>query len=104
MAQVGGAQLYPELRLECASLGLSVQTARSAPPIPDMLMERSYANVLAKLAVTSTDCRDAISVRAVGDEGQQITVDKALLNRSLSQFAAESRELYAATAEIRPLR
>lgn len=104
VTQIGGAQLYSELRLECASLGSSVQTARSAPPIPDMVMERSYANVLAMLAVTSTDCRDAISVRAVGDEGQQFSVDKALLNRSLAQFAAESGELYTATAEIRTLR
>lgn len=104
VTQVGGAQLYSELRLECARLGSSVQTARSAPPIPDRAMERLYANVLARLAATSTDCRDAISVSAVGDEGQQITVDKALLNRSLAQFAAESGELYAATAEIRTLR
>jgi hypothetical protein len=31
-------------------------------------------------------------------------VNRALLDQSLAQFAAESRELYTATAEIRTLR
>jgi hypothetical protein len=43
-------------------------------------------------------------VRPEGDEGQQIYLNKVLLNRSLAQFATESRDLYTATAEIRTLR
>jgi hypothetical protein len=104
VTQTGGTRLYSQLRLECASLGSSVRTARSAPPIPDKIMQRSYAKVLAGLAIAAADCRDAISVRSVGDEGQQIDVNKVLLNRSLAQFGAESRALYMATAEIRTLR
>lgn len=104
VTQVAGARLYSQLRLECATLRLSVQTARNAPPIPYEVMQRSYAKVLAGLAVTSGDCQEAITVRSSGDEDQRITVDKALLNRSLAEFAAESEELYTVTAEIRTLR
>ncbi len=104
VTQIGGTRLYPQLRLECSSLGSSVRTARSAPPIPYQVIQRSYAKVLAGLAVTSADCQDAISVRSVGDEGQRITVNKVLLSRSLAQFADETRALYTATAEIRTLR
>ncbi len=102
--QTAGARLYSQLRLECASLTSSVQTAQSAPPIPDEAMQRLYAEALAGLSATAADCRNAISVRAEGDEGQRIDVNKILLNRSLAQFAAESKELYTATAEIRVLR
>jgi hypothetical protein len=55
------------------------------------------------LSGTAADCRNAISVHSVGDEGQRIEVNNALLNRSLAQFATESRDLYTATAEIRTL-
>jgi hypothetical protein len=67
-------------------------------------MQHMYAKVLAALSVTAANCRNAISVRQNGDEGQRIDLNKALLNRSLAQFATESRELYTATAEIRTLR
>jgi hypothetical protein len=50
--QVGAMRLYSDLRLECVSLASSVQTARSAPPIPYEVMERSYAKVLAALSNT----------------------------------------------------
>jgi hypothetical protein len=104
LSQVAGTGLYSQLRLECASLGSGVQAARSAPPIPDEVMQRSYANVLARLSVTAADCQNAISVHQQGDEGQRIELNKVLFTRSLAQFAAESRELYTATAEIRTLR
>jgi hypothetical protein len=104
LSQVAGAGLYSRLRMECASLASSVQTARSSPPMPDKVMQRSYAKVLAGLASTSAGCRAAISVRPAGDEDQRITVNKVLLNRSLAQFAVESKALYTATAEIRALR
>ncbi len=100
---MAGARLYPELRLECASLGSSVRAARSAPPIPDEAMQHSYAKVLAALSVTAAGCRNAISVHQEGDEDQRIEVNKVLLNGSLAQFVAQSKELYTATAEIRTL-
>lgn len=103
LSQIAGAGLYPQLRMDCANLASSVQTARSAPPIPDKIMQRSYTNVLAGLSVASADCRSAISVHPVGDEGQQTNVNKALLNRSLTQFATGTTELYTATAEIRAM-
>ena len=104
VTQTAGARLYSQLRLECASLASSAQAALEAPPIPDEAMQRMYTKVLAALSATATGCRNAISVRPEGDEGQQIYLNKALLNRSLAQFATESRELYTATAEIRTLR
>ena len=103
LSQIAAAGLYPQLRMDCANLASTVQTARNAPPIPDKTMQRSYANVLAGLGVASADCRNAISVHPVGDEGQQSTVNKALLNRALAQFASGTKELYTATAEIRAM-
>ncbi len=102
--QAGAMRLYSDLRMECASLASNVRTARSAPPIPDEVMERFYAKVLVGLSSTAADCLNAISVRPQGDEGQRIDVNRVLLDQSLAQFAAESRELYTATAEIRTLR
>jgi hypothetical protein len=104
VTQTAGARLYSQLRLECASLVPSAQAALDAPPIPDEAMQRMYAKVLAALSASAAGCRNAISVRPEGDEGQRIDLNKALLNRSLAQFVTESRELYADTAEIRPLR
>lgn len=104
VTQTAGARLYSQLRLECANLASSARAALDAPPIPDEAMQRMYAKVLTALSATAADCRNAISVRPQGDEGQQIDLNKALLNRSLAQFATESRKLYTATAEIRTLR
>jgi hypothetical protein len=104
VTQTAGARLYPQLRLECASLASSAQAALEAPPIPDAAMQRMYAKTLAALSVTARGCRNAISVSPEGDEDQRIGLNKSLLNHSLAQFATESRELYTATAEIRTLR
>ncbi len=104
VTQAAGARLYSQLRLECATLASSVQAARSAPAIPDEAMQRLYAETLARLSGTAANCRNAISLRPEGDEGQGISVNKGLLSVSLAQFPAESKELYAATAEIRTLR
>jgi len=104
VTQAAGARLYPDLRLDCRSLASSVRAAQAGPAIPDQVMQRLYAGVLAGLSGVAADCSAAISVRPDGDEGQQITVDKAVLNRALGQFSAESKQLYTATAEIRTLR
>ena len=104
ITQTAGVRLYSQLRLECASLTPSAQAALGAPPIPDEAMQRMYAKVLTALSATAADCQNAISVRQEGDEGQRIDLNETLLNRSLAQFATESRELYTATAEIRTLR
>lgn len=99
----GLQQLYPQLRLDCVSLGSMVQTARSAPPIPDALMQQLYAKALVSLARTAVNCQNAITVHPVGDEGTSVDLNKPLLNRSLAEFVAESKQLYTATAEIRTL-
>jgi hypothetical protein len=98
--QAGGVRLYPELRQACISLASSVATAQAAPPIPDGAMQRSYAKALSGLSGAATDCRSAISIRPEGDEGTKVTLNKTLLNRALAEFAAESKKLYTATAEI----
>jgi hypothetical protein len=101
--QVGGVRLYPEVKQACATLGSSVETALAAPPIPYAAMQQAYDKVLAGLSGSVTECRNAISVRPAGDEGLDVNLNKALLNHSLAEFAAESKELYEATAEIRTL-
>ena len=80
VTQTGGAGLYSPLRVRCTNLVSSVRTAQSAPTIPDAVMQRSYARVLSRLAVTAANCRNAISVHPDGDEGQEINVNKALLD------------------------
>ena len=101
--QVAGVRLYPEVKQACAALGSSVETALAAPPIPYAAMQQAYDKVLAGLSGAVTECRNAISVRPAGDEGLDVNLNKALLNHSLAEFAAESEELYEATAEIRTL-
>jgi hypothetical protein len=91
------------MRLACVSLGFSVETAQGAPPIPDAAMQRLYAKVLAGLSSAAADCRNAISAHPQGSEGVTIDLNKALLNQALAEFAAGSKELYTATAEIRTL-
>jgi ribosomal protein L5 len=60
--------------------------------------------VLDGLSSAAADCRNAISVRRVTDQSQSISLNKVLLNRSLAEFAVESKQLYRAIAEIRTLR
>lgn len=104
VTQSGGAGLYPQLRQDCESLASSVQAARDAPPIPDTVMQRSYAKILGELATASTGCQAAITVQAGDDENLRVSTNKDVLNRSLAQFATETGTLYTVTAEIRTLR
>lgn len=96
-------QLYPKARQACASLVPSVQDARDAPSIPDLAMQRAYASALGEIAGAVTDCRQALSARLVGEEDEQVSVNKGLLSESMAKFAAGSDLLYKATAEIRLL-
>ncbi len=101
--QAIAVRLYPMARVTCVSLGSSIETARTAPPIPDAAMQRLYAKVLVGLSGAAADCRNAISVHQEGDETARINLNKVLLSRSMAEFAAESNLLYTATAEIRTL-
>lgn len=101
--QVAGVRLYPQVKQACVALGSSVEAALAGPPIPYAAMQQAYDKVLAGLAGAVTECRNAISVRPEGDEDLAINLNKALLNHSLAEFAAESNALYEATAEIRTL-
>jgi hypothetical protein len=101
--QAAGLKLYAEVRAACANLSSSVRTAQGAPPIPDDAMQRLYASTLTGLSIATADCRTAVSVHPVGDEGQAIHVNDALLNRSLAELSTGTKQLYTATAEIRTL-
>lgn len=101
--QAAGVRLYAQMRLACVSLGSSVQAAQGAPPIPDAAMQRLYVKVLAGLSGAAADCRSAISAHSQGGDTQTIDLNKALLNHALAEFAAGSKKLYTATAEIRTL-
>ena len=103
-SQAGGLKSYAQMKAACADLGSSVKTAQGAPPIPYDAMQRLYASALTGLAVAVADCRTAISVRSGDDENLIVHVNSALLNRSATELAAGTKELYTATAEIRTLR
>jgi len=102
--QAAGVRLYPEVKQACVALGLSVQTALAAPPIPYAAMQQAYGKVLAGLSGAASECQNAISLHPAGDEDLQVGLNKGLLSHSLAEFAAESEALYEATAEIRTLR
>jgi hypothetical protein len=98
--QAAGVKQYSVMKLTCVSLASAVRTAQSAPPIPDAAMQRLYARALAELSIAAANCRKAISEHPEGDEGLKIDIDHALLNRARLEFAAASKKLYRATAQI----
>jgi hypothetical protein len=102
--QAGGLRLYNPMKLACAALAADIRMAQAAPAIPDTTMQRLYAKTLAGLSRATTDCRHAISLKLEGDEDLQTHVHGALVQQSLAEFAAGSKRLYTATAEIRVLR
>jgi hypothetical protein len=55
-----------------------------------------------RLSRAAADCRTAISERA-GDESVDVYLNQGLLNLSRAEFAAMSKKLYRATAEIQAL-
>lgn len=103
VSQTAGLGRYTDTKQACAQLATSVATARSANPIPDMSMQQAYATSLSGLAQAAADCRSALSTRPNGDEDVDVTVNKNLMNKALTELAAASKELYTATAEIRAL-
>jgi hypothetical protein len=97
--QAAGVKLYSTMKLACASLASDVGTAQAGPPIPYAAMQRLYTNALAGLSSAAADCRNAISEHP-SDETTAVHVDEALLNQSRLEFAAMSKKLYRATAQI----
>jgi hypothetical protein len=103
-AQAAGIKLYAPARQACSGLASDIRMAQAGPPIPYNPMQQLYARALSGLSRAAVHCRTAISVHASGDEGLSIQLDHALLSRSQVEFAAASKKLYGATAEIQSLR
>lgn len=101
--QTAGLRLYPSMKQSCVLLASEIRTAQAGPPIPDGAMQHRYAKALAGLLRAAADCRTAISVTS-GDESVQSHVNRPLLNRSRSEFAATSKTLYTAIGAIEALR
>ena len=97
--QAAGIKSYATMKTACASLASEVGTAQAAPPIPDGAMQRLYAKSLAGLSNAAADCQSAISEHP-GEETVDIHVNQALLSQSRLEFAAMSKKLYRATAQI----
>ena len=97
--QAAGVKLYGTMKLACASLASDVGTAQAGPPIPYAAMQRLYTKALTGLSSAAADCRNAISEHP-SDETTEIHVNKALLDQSRLEFAAMSKKLYRATAQI----
>ena len=100
--QDAGLKMYSPMRLACVSLASGIDTAQTGPPIPYDLMQRLYARTLTGLSRAAADCRAAISLHPHGED-VDIDLNKGLLNQSRAEFAAMSKRLYMATAEIQAL-
>jgi hypothetical protein len=101
-AQAGGVRLYLAMRQACTQLTTAVTAAGAGPPIPDAAMQHRYARALAKLAAAAAHCRAGISTSPSG-ESVTTRVNQAMIQRSMSEFAAGARELYLATGQIKTL-
>jgi hypothetical protein len=97
--QAAGVKLYTTMKLACASLASDVGTAQAGPPIPYAAMQRLYINALAGLSNAAADCQNAISEHP-SDETVAVHVNQALMNQARLEFAAMSKKLYRATAQI----
>jgi hypothetical protein len=91
---------YPLMRSTCAQLARSVPTAQAGPPIPVVAMQALYVKALAELAKGAADCQAAISVTPNGDEALTVHVNAAVLNQSVAEVAAGSKDIFRSTAEI----
>jgi hypothetical protein len=98
--QQRGLRQYPLMKQTCTQLAHSVPTAQAGPPIPVAAMQTLYVQALTELAKGAADCQAAITVTPDGDESVQLHVNAGLLNRSLSELAAGSRDIFRSTAEI----
>jgi len=100
--QAAGLKSYSLMRLACVSLASGISRAQSGPPIPYDVMQRLYARTLAGLSRAAADCHTAISTHGEGED-TEIHVNGPLLDQARAEFAAMSKKLYAATAEIQAL-
>ena len=100
--QAAGLKLYSLMRLACVTLTSGISTAQTGPPIPYDVMQRLYARTLAGLSRAAADCHTAISMHGDGED-VETHVNGPLLNQARAEFAAMSKKLYTATAEIQAL-
>jgi hypothetical protein len=100
--QAAGLKLYSPMRLACVNLASGIRAAQTGPPIPYDIMQRLYARTLAGLSRAAADCHTAISI---GGDGEDLAahVNGLTLNQARAEFAAMSKKLYTATAEIQAL-
>ena len=97
--QAAGVRLYATMTVACASLASDIGTAQAGPPIPYGAMQRLYGKALTVLSKAAADCRNAISEHPA-DESIAIHVNKVLMDQSRLEFAAASKKLYQATAQL----
>lgn len=100
--QAAGLKLYSVMRLACVSLASDISTAQTGPPIPYDVIQRLYTRTLAGLSRAAADCHTAISMHGDGEDAEA-RVNGPLLNQVRAEFAAMSKKLYTATAEIQAL-
>jgi hypothetical protein len=98
--QAAGTKIYPVMRLTCTRLLSEIKTARAAPAIPDPAMRQVYRRALAGLSRAAVSCQHAIWVTGDGED-TGYHVHNTLLNLAWAEFAAGSKVLYNATADIR---
>jgi hypothetical protein len=101
--QTAGLKLYVQMKQACGRLASDTSAARTGPPIPDHVIQGSYAQALAGLSRAASDCRTAISVRPGGDETTETRVNAPLLSRARLELAVTSKQLYRATSRLSSL-
>lgn len=97
--QDAGTGLYPTLKVSCAQLVSDIKTARAGPAIPDAAMQRTYGTALAELSRAAANCHQALWTTGVGED-VDFHVHSTVFNLSRAEFAAGSKMLYNATADI----
>ena len=97
------AEHVPEMRQACQALNAAATAALAATPIPDVTMQLWYKRALDDIGAGAADCRAAISSKLHGDEDLVVHQDAALMSRAMSELTTGARELYKATAYVKPL-
>jgi hypothetical protein len=97
--QYAGTGLYPTLKVSCTQLVSDIETARAGPAIPDAAMQRTYGRALAELSRAAANCHRALWTTGVGED-VDFHVHSTVFNLSRAEFAAGSKLIYNATADI----
>lgn len=94
---------YPQMLRYCTALAAAVQDAENAPPIPDAAMQQMYTQSLNALKQGATDCMAGITEHHEDLEETGVDVNRAEVDRAMSEFGVGINDLWIATSALRTL-